>query len=98
MRAILSAATLALLFAVSPAAAMMCGGQQPQASSSNTVTSGMMCGATGTAQDDPMADKPAQKPQQQMGMCPCCRNMAMMRGGASGMQHHNMPGMDMPKQ
>ena len=32
-----------------------------------------MCGSMGKeAQDDPMADKPAQKPQQQSGMCPCC--------------------------
>jgi hypothetical protein len=32
-------------------------------------------------------------------MCPCCRNMEMMRGGGmgGGMQHHNMPGMEMPK-
>ena len=59
----------------------------------------MMCGGMGAAaQDDPMADKPAQK-QQQSGMCPCCRNMAMMRGGQSGggMQH-DMPGMEPPKQ
>ena len=53
------------------------------------------------AADDPMADKPAEKPKS-AGICPCCRNMAMMRGGAGmggggGMQHHNMPGMDMSK-
>ena len=59
----------------------------------------MMCGSMGQAQDDPMADKPAQK-QQQSGMCPCCRNMAMMRGGmmGGGMQHPDMPGMEKPKQ
>jgi hypothetical protein len=32
-----------------------------------------------------MADQPAQS-QQPSGMCPCCRNMAMMRGGMGGMQ------------
>ena len=61
----------------------------------------MMCGGMGAAaQDDPMADKPAQKPQQQSGMCPCCKNMAMMRGGMGGgmmQQHHGMPGMEPPK-
>ncbi len=54
----------------------------------------------GQPADDPMADKPAQKPQAGGMMCPCCKNMAMMRGGSGmggGMQHHNMPGMDMPK-
>ena len=57
----------------------------------------MMCGGKGAAaQDDPMADKPAQKPQAS-GMCPCCGRMAMMRGGMGGMQH-NMPGMEPPKQ
>ena len=45
-----------------------------------------------------MADKPTQQPQRSTGMCPCCRNMAMMRGGmGGGMQHHNMPGMETPK-
>jgi hypothetical protein len=76
-----------------PASAQMCGaGQQAQASSSG----GMMCGAPigAAATENPTADKPAQK---STGMCPCCRNMAMMKGGGM-MQHHNMPGMDMPKQ
>ena len=94
--------TLFALFALSatlaaaPAAAqMMCGaGQQAQASGQQS--GGMMCGMGQRAADDPMADKSEQKPQQQSGMCPCCRNMAMM--GSHGMQHHNMPGMNMPKQ
>jgi hypothetical protein len=51
----------------------------------------------GAAQDDPMADKPAQKPQAGGMMCPCCRSMAMMKGGQGG-GTHNMPGMDAPKQ
>ena len=105
MRALLSAGALTLLFATSPASAMMCGGGQQAQATGNTVNTGMMCGAMGAAQDDPMADKPAQT-QRQSGMCPCCRNMAMMRGGmggtgggmGGGMRHHNMPGMEAPKQ
>jgi hypothetical protein len=89
---VLAAGAFALWGFTLPAHAQMCGpGQQAQASSSG----GMMCGMMGQAAEDPMADKPAQKPQQST-MCPCCRNMAMMRGGM--MQHHNMPGMDAPKQ
>ena len=89
----LTASALALFGFAQPAEAQMCGpGQQAQAPTSG----GMMCGMTGQAADDPMADKPAQKPQQS-GMCPCCRNMAMMRGGGM-MQQHNMPGIEMPKQ
>jgi hypothetical protein len=97
-KTLFAAATLALFGAIQPASAMMCGGAQQTQATGNTVTTGMMCGAAQAA-DDPMADKPAQK-QQQSGMCPCCRNMAMMRGGASGggMQHHNMPRMEAPKQ
>ena len=95
--------TLFALFALSAAltaapasAQMMCGAPQ-QAQASGQQSGGMMCGMTGQrAADDPMADKSEQKPQQQSGMCGCCRNMAMMGGG--GMQHHNMPGMNMPKQ
>ena len=94
--------TLFALFALSatlaaaPASAQMCGpGQQAQASSQQS--GGMMCGMMGQrAADDPMADKSEQKPQQQSGMCGCCRNMAMM--GSGGMQHQNMPAMNMPKQ
>jgi hypothetical protein len=90
---LLTATALALFGFAQPVAAQMCGaGQQAQASTSG----GMMCGMMGQAADDPMADKPAQKPQQS-GMCPCCRNTAMMRGGMM-QQHHNMPGMEMPKQ
>jgi hypothetical protein len=98
-KTLFAVAAFALFGAVQPASAMMCGGGQQAQATGNTVSTGMMCGATQTA-DDPMADKPAQPKAQQSGMCPCCRNMAMMRGGSSsggGMQH-NMPGMDMPKQ
>jgi hypothetical protein len=96
MRALLTVGALALFSLAQPATAqMMCGpGQQAQAST--PAQSGMACGMMGQAADDPMADKSEQKPQAQ-GMCPCCRNMAMMRGRGT-MQHHNMPGMDAPKQ
>jgi hypothetical protein len=97
MRMTVAVGVLALFALAQPASAqMMCGGaQQPQASSATG--GGMMCGGMNMSQPapDPMADPSAQKPQQS-GMCPCCRNMAMMRGGS--MQHQNMPGMDMPKQ
>jgi hypothetical protein len=96
MRNALSLSVFALVAFSAPAYSQMCGGsaQQTQASG-NTMTSGMMCGASQAA-DDPMADKPADKPQAKGMMCPCCRNMAMMGGG--GMQNHKMPGMDAPKQ
>lgn len=98
MRPVLSLGILAILAVASPAnAQMMCGPGQQAQSSNNTVTSGMMCGSMGAAQDDPMSDKPAQ-PQQSGMMCPCCRNMAMMRGGKGGGMQHNMPGMEAPKQ
>jgi hypothetical protein len=97
MRPVLMLGALALFGLVQPANAQMCGaGQQAQAS---TPAPGggmaMMCGGMSQVQDDPMADKPAQKPQAS-GMCPCCRNMAMMRGGQGGGM--NMPGMETPKQ
>lgn len=99
MRPILSLGILALFSLAVPAQAQMCAPVQ-QAQASTPIQGGMMCGGAMGAADDPMADKPAQKPQAS-GMCPCCRNMAMMKGGMmgnGGMQHHNMPGMDMPKQ
>ena len=85
---------LAFFVLATPSSAQMCGpGQQAQASSMGA----MMCGAPmGAAASDPMADKPAQKPQAS-GMCPCCQRMSMMRGKPGGMQH-DMPGMEMPKQ
>jgi hypothetical protein len=52
----------------------------------------MMCSMMGKQADDPMADKPAQKPQQQSGMCSCCGKMAI---GGMMQQHH---GMEPPKQ
>ena len=89
----LSVGVLAVFATVlaAPASAQMCGaGQQAQMSASGK----MMCGAPmGSAvTENPSADKPAQKSD---GMCPCCRNMAMMRGGK---MPHDMPGMETPKQ
>ena len=96
MRTLMTLGALALFGLVQPAAAQMCGpGQQAQASTPGQATGGMMCGMGAAAQDDPMADKPAQ-PQQRAGMCPCCRNMAMMRGGQP-QGGSSMPGMEMPK-
>jgi hypothetical protein len=95
-KTLLSAAALTLL-CVPASAQMMCGpGQQAQASPQASIPAapggGMMCGMMRQSAAKPESD--AQKPQSS-DMCPCCRNMAMMRGGGS-MQHH-MPGMDMPK-
>ena len=87
--------------AVQPASAQMCGAPGQQAQASTPSQGGMMCGGMGAAaEDDPMADKPAEPKQRMGGMCPCCRNMAMMRGGQSGSggMHHDMPGMGQPKQ
>lgn len=87
--------------AVQPASAQMCGspGQQAQASTPSQGMGGMCGGMGAMAEDDPMADKPAEPKQRMSGMCPCCRNMAMMRGGKSGGgMHHDMPGMEQPKQ
>ena len=92
-KALLSVGAIALFGTVltASASAQMCGsGQQAQASPSGA----MMCGAPmGVAASDPKAEQQMQKPQMS-GMCPCCRNMAMMRGGKPG----GMPGMEMPKQ
>jgi hypothetical protein len=93
-KALLSVGALALFGAMTlPASAQMCGpGQQAQASTAQS--GGMMCGGT-AAVDDPMADKSEQKPQTRSGMCACCKNMAMMKGGGMMGGHKDMPGMDM---
>ena len=89
-----AASLLAIGLSVPAPAQMMCSpGQQAQASGQG---GGMMCGM-GQAQAKPEGE--TQKPQAS-GMCPCCRNMAMMHGSkpGGGMMHHNMPGMETPKQ
>jgi uncharacterized protein DUF4396 len=87
---------LALGFA-SAASTQMCGGGNVGQAGATAQSGGMggMCGGmmgqrTPTA-EEMLEGKPA-KPQQSGMMCPCCRNMAMMRGG------QGMPDMDMPKQ
>jgi hypothetical protein len=93
MRAIIPFSALALFALFEPASAqMMCGtAQQSQAQGvqgqyTPAQGGGTMCGAaTAAVQDDPMADKPAQPQQRSSGMCACCGNMAMMRGGMGGM-------------
>ena len=85
-KAFLAVGALALFGMVQPASAQMCGGgQQPQTQASGGMMSGGMCGMMGKQADDPMAEKPAQKPQQQSGMCACCGKMAM---GGMMQQHH----------
>lgn len=95
---IAAAATLAL---AGTAVAQMCG---PPSGTSQTAQAGGMAGCMGMMRqaqsDDPMADKPAEKPQMGGMMCPCCKNMAMM-----GRMKHDAPkgaepkhDMPMPKQ
>ncbi len=90
MRALLASTVVALLFSLSPASAM-CGGGAQQAS-------GGMCGAPAASkQMSEWPTAPQAQPQQQqsgMGMCPCCKNMAMMDGMKADDPHK---GMDMPK-
>jgi hypothetical protein len=94
MRALLASTAIALLFSLSPASAM-CGGGGQQAGAA------AMCGAGGGGAMKQMSDWPAapqaqpeQKQSGGMGMCPCCKNMAMMDGMKADDPHK---GMDMPK-
>ena len=66
---------------------------------------GMMCGrpASSSQAEDPFGMKPSEPQQSGMGLCPCCRGMAMMGGGmmGGGTKQGDDPhkGMDMsPKQ
>ena len=93
MRAILPFSVLTLFALIEPASAqMMCSpAQQSQAQGAQgqytpAQGGGMMCGGgTAAVQDDPMAEKPAQPQQRSSGMCACCGNMAIIRGGMGGM-------------
>ena len=92
MRILLSTTALALVLGLaSPAIAQMCGAGQTGASAG-----GGMCGGNMMTGQAPVATPDASKPQSS-GMCGCCRNMAMMRGGQGGGGGMNMPGMEMPK-
>ena len=68
-----------------------------QATGSTATASPMMCGtptATAEAEQQGQTTQPAQPGQSAGGMCPCCRNMAMMQprpAQPGGMQ--DMPGM-----
>ncbi len=91
MRLLLATTAIALLFGLSPASAM-CGGQE---------ASGGMCGAPAASKqmsEWPMAPGKAEAAKAQsgmaMGMCACCKNMAMMDGMKADDPHK---GMDMPK-
>ena len=79
------------------ALAQMCA--SPQGATAQSGMSGCM-GMQQAQADDPMADKPAEKPTASGMMCPCCKNMAMMSGmkrdaDPKGAPKHDMP---MPKQ
>ena len=100
MRATITLSALALVLSLTPVSAMCGGGQQTQAGATGQTA---MCGRRSTTQaEDPFGLKQS-KPQQQatgMGMCPCCRGMAMMQGGGMKMDGDDPhKGMDMtPKQ
>lgn len=85
-----SAVTLAL---GGTAYAQMCGGGQQTAAT--TQVGSMSCMGMMQAQaDDPMADKKDSKPMMAGGMCPCCKNMAMMgsmKQGGDAQPKHDMP-------
>jgi hypothetical protein len=92
MRALLASTAVALLIGLSPASAM-CGGGQQQSMGGQ----GGMCGAPAASKQ--MSEWPTRQPEGQkqasMGMCACCKDMAMM-GGMKGDDPHK--GMDMPKE
>lgn len=74
--------------------AQMCGSSQQQTS---TVAQAGVTSCMGMMQaqaDDPMADKKDSKPMMAGGMCPCCKNMAMMgsmKQGGDAQPKHDMP-------
>ena len=86
------AATLAL---VGAASAQMCGAPQAGATGQAGATAGCM-GMMQQATDDPMAEKPVNRPMMGGMMCPCCRNMAMMGGTGQGAEPKAEPKQDMP--
>jgi hypothetical protein len=88
MRMLFASTAVALMFGLSPAWSMCGGGQQAGA--------GGMCGAPSGSKQMSEAPK-VQEGQKQsgMGMCGCCKNMAMMDSMKSDDPHR---GMDMPKQ
>jgi hypothetical protein len=97
MRALFASTAIVVLFGLSPASAAMCGGS----GGGQQAAAGGMCGGGGAAKQ--MSEWPArdadgkQEGQKQsgMGLCGCCKDMAMMGGGKGDDPHK---GMEMPKQ
>ena len=100
MRILLSTTALALVLGLaSPAHAQMCGSGKTGATSAGATATGGMCGSQSMTGQAPAAT-PETSTSKSSGMCPCCRNMAMMGGGQGGgmtMPGHSMPGIEMPK-
>jgi hypothetical protein len=92
MRLLLASTAIALLFGLSPVSAM-CSGDQAGGMFGKPATSKSMSEKS----DWPAVPSGAQPEQKStgMGMCPCCKNMAMMDGMKSDDSHK---GMDMQKQ
>jgi hypothetical protein len=103
MRKLTLAIAVAAGFAATPALACPMHQAAAQAIGSTVAASPMMCGtptATTQAQQQGQTAQPVQPGQSAGGMCPCCRNMAMMQpqpqqpDGMQGMPGiGNMPGM-----
>jgi hypothetical protein len=101
MRKLTLAIAVAAGFAATPVLACPMHQAAAQTTGSTAAASPMMCATpTATAQAQAQAQQPgqmtqpAQPGQSAGGMCPCCRNMAMMQpqpGQPGGMQ--DMPGM-----
>ena len=92
MRTLLLAGAVTLALG-GTAFAQMCGA--PQGTTAQSGMSGCM-GMQAAQEDDPMADKPAEKPKAAGMMCPCCKNMAMMGGMKQDAQPKAEPKHDMP--
>lgn len=92
MRTILLASVVTLALG-GTAFAQMCGGGSLQQTATTAQSGGMNCMGMQQAQTDPMAEK-SDKPMMSGGMCPCCKNMAMMGGMKQG--GGAQPKQDMP--
>ncbi|MEE1657873.1 hypothetical protein VB618_16860 [Microvirga sp. CF3062] len=95
MRKLTLAIAAAAGFVAAPALACPMHQAAAQTTGSTATAGPMMCGtptATAQAQQPGQTTQPAQPGQSAGGMCPCCRNMAMMQPQQpGGMQ--DMPGM-----
>lgn len=96
MRMILLAGAFTLALG-GTAYAQMCGGGSVQQTATTAQAGGMSCMGMQKVADDPMADK-SDKPMMSGGMCPCCKNMAMMGGMKQGGDAQPKQDMPMPKQ